>query len=75
MEFITAMKEVLLGTIKSVLAEGAVDCAAESLRALEQGVHRLLQEVGQPVLTGWLAWQEPRYPAELDECACGSGRR
>lgn len=75
MEFITALKEVLLGAVKRLESDRAVDCAAESLTEMEQSVQKVLQEVGQQVLSGWLGRQEPKYAAELDECVCGQQAR
>lgn len=71
MEFIAVLKEALVNQLAIVFEDNRVDCGAESLSEMEQRLQKMLQEVGQIALSGWLAKQEDKYPAAVKDCECG----
>ena len=54
MEFIAVLKEVLVNQLATVLKDNTVECRAGSLSEMEQTLQKMLQEVGQIALSGWL---------------------
>ena len=60
MEFIAVLKEVLVNQLATVLKDNTVDCRAGSLSEMEQTLQKMLQEVGQIALSGWLEKQESK---------------
>ena len=71
MAFIAVLKEVLVNQLATVLKDNTVDCRAGSLSEMEQTLQKMLQEVGQMALSGWLEKQEDKYPEAVKDCECG----
>ena len=71
MAFIAVLKEVLVKQLATVLKDNTVDSRAESLNEMEQTLQKMLQEIGQMALSGWLEKQEDKYPVAVKDCECG----
>ncbi len=54
MACIPVLKEVLTNKLATEFKDSAVDCGVESFSEKEQALQKMLQEIGQIALSGWL---------------------
>ena len=72
MEFISFLQENLIAQLPEIIANYQGDITARDLSAMEKGLKKMSQAIGQAGLEEWLAAQTPRYPADTQACPhCG----
>jgi hypothetical protein len=71
MDFITYLQQQLTAYLPEVMAGYEGEIRATSLSEMEVTVKKAMHEVGNKVLTEWIAAQEDKYPAARQGCGCG----
>jgi hypothetical protein len=71
MDFITYLQQQLAAYLPEVMAGYDGKITATSPSEMEVAVKKAMHELGNKVLTEWVAAQEDQYPAAQRACACG----